>query len=140
MPNRINLAEVFAEIEMLYVQLKRHSFAATANIAYLKACLANLAQTFANTTVDSQGFLWQRMHIESAKQQKMNNNIVLSRPNKGAGVVILNKADYLSKMDVILGDMDKFLKLGDLSFDDTQRTENKLQKRFLELFKSKLTS
>ena len=55
-------------------------------------------------------------------------------------MVILNKADYLSKMDAILGDTDKFLKLGDLSFDDTQRTENKLQKRFLELFKSKLIS
>ena len=39
-----------------------------------------------------------------------------------------------------LGDTNKFLKLGDLSFDDTQRTENKLQKHFLELFKSKLIS
>ena len=117
----------------------RHSLAATANIAYLKARLADMAQTFANTTVDSQGFLWQRMHFESAEQLKMNN-VVLTRPDKGAGVVILNKADYLSKMDVILGDTDKFLKLGDLSFDDTQRTENKLQKHFLELFKSKLIS
>ena len=70
----------------------------------------------------------------------MNNDVVLTRPDKGAGVVILNKADYLSKMDAILGDIDKFLKLGDLSFDDTQRIENKLQIRFLELFKSKLIS
>ena len=44
----------------------------------------------------------------------------------------------LSKMDAILGDTDKFLELGDLSFDDTQRTESKQQKRFLELYKSKL--
>ena len=78
--------------------------------------------------------------FESAKQLKMNNDVVLNRSDKGARVVILNKADYLSKMDAILGDTDKFLKLGDLSFDDTQRTENKLQKRFLGLFKSKLIS
>ena len=43
-------------------------------------------------------------------------------------------------MEVILGDTGKFLKLGGLSFDDTERTENKLQKYFLELFKSKLIS
>ena len=70
----------------------------------------------------------------------MNNEVVITRPDKGASVVILNKVDYSSKMDAILGDTDKFLKLGDLSFDDTHRIENKLQKRFLDLFKSKLIS
>ena len=123
---------------MLYAQLKKYSLAVAANVAYLKALLADLARTFSNTTVDSQSFLLQRLHFESAKQLKINNDIVLSKPDKGAGVAILNRVDYLSKMDVILGDTDKFLKLGDLSFDDTQRIENKLQKRFLELYKSKL--
>ena len=78
--------------------------------------------------------------MNRAKRLKMNNDVVLTRPDKGAGVVILNKADYLCKMDAILWGIDNFLKLGDLSFDDTQKTENKLQKRFLELFKSKLIS
>ena len=136
----INSAEVFAEIEMLYVQLKRHSLVPTTNVAYLKARLTDLVQTFANTTVDSQSFLWQRMHFESAKQLKINNDVVLTRPDKGAGEVILNKADYLSKMDSNRGDTDRFLKLGDLSFDDTKRTENKLQKRLQELLKKKLIS
>ena len=71
------------------------------------------------------------MHFESAKQLKMNNDIVLSRPDKGAGVFILNRADYVSKMDAILEDTNKFLRLGDLSFDYTQKIENKSQKRFL---------
>ena len=91
-----NSADVFAEIELLYVQ--RHSLAPAANIAYLKARLADLAQTFAHTTVDSQSFLWQKVHFESAKQLKMNNDIVLTRPDKDAGVDILNRADYVSKM------------------------------------------
>ena len=42
----------------------------------------------------------------------MNTDIVLTRPNKGAGVVILNGADYVRKMDAVLGDTSKFLKLG----------------------------
>ena len=37
-------------------------------------------------------------------------------------------------MAIILDDTTKFLKIGDLSFDDTHKLEIKLQKRFLELF------
>ena len=83
-----------------------------------------MAQSFVNTTVDSQSFLWQKVHFESVKQLKMNTDIVLTRPDKGAVMIILNRADYISKIDAILGDSSKFLKLGDLSFDDTQKLEN----------------
>ena len=131
-----NSAAVLAKIELLYLQLKRHSLAPVGNIAYVKACLADLAQSFVNTKVDSQSFLWQKVHFESAKQFKMNTDIVLIKPDKGAGVVILNRTDYVNKMDAILEDTNKFLKLGDLYFDDTQKLENKLQKRF-ELFRRK---
>ena len=140
LPRGTNSADVFAKIESLYVKLKRHSLAPAANIAYLNVCLADLAQTFVNTTVDSQSFLWQEVHFESAKQLKINNDIVLTRPDKATGVVILNRADYVSKMDAIMEDTNKFLKLGDLSFDDSQKIENKQQKRFLGLFRSKLIS
>ena len=129
-----NSAAVFAEIELLYLQLRRHSLAPAGNIAYLKA------QSFVNTSVDSQSFLWQKVHFESANQLKMNTDIVLTRPDKGAGVVVLNRADYASKMDAILEDTYKFLKLVDLSFDDTQKLENILQKRFLKLFRRKFIS
>ena len=53
---------------------------------------------------------------------------------------LLNRADYIGKVNAILEDTNKFLKLGDLSFDDTQKLENKLQKRFLELFRRKFIS
>ena len=132
-----NSAAVFAEMELLYLQLRRHSLAPAGNVAYLKSCLADLAQSFVNNSVDSQGFLWQKVHFETAKQLKMNTNIILTRSDKGAGVVVLNRGDYVSKMDAILEDANKFLKIGDLTFDDTQKLENKLQKHFLELFRRK---
>ena len=94
--------------------------------------MADLAQSFVYTSVDSHSFLWQKVDFESAKQLKINTDIVLSKPDKGAGDVILNRADYIRKMNAILDDTNKFLKLRDLSFDDTQKLENKLQKRFLE--------
>ena len=55
-PPGTNSASVFAEIELLYMQLNRHSLAPAGNITYLKAPLADLAQSFINTTVDSQSF------------------------------------------------------------------------------------
>ena len=136
----INSASAFVEFELLYLQLMKHSPLSPCNVAYLKARLADLAQCFVNTPVDSRRFLWQKIHFESAKQLRQNTDILLTKPDKGAGVIILNRADYISKMNAILDDTNKFLKLGDLSFDDTQKLENKLQKHFLELFKRKFIS
>ena len=67
-PRGTNSAAVFAEIELLYLQLRKHSLASAGNIAYLKVRPADLAQFFVNTSVDSQSFLWQKVHFESTKQ------------------------------------------------------------------------
>ena len=42
-------------------------------------------------------------------------------------------------MATILDNTIEFLKIGDLSFDDTRKLEIELQKWFLELFKKKLS-
>ena len=129
-PRSTNSAAVFAEFELFFFQLRWHSPAPSCNIVYLKARLADLTQFFVNTPVDSHRFLWQKIHFESAKQLKMNTYIILTKPDKGAGVVILNRADYIGKINSILEDTDKFLKLRDLSCDDSQKLENKRQKCF----------
>ena len=41
----------------------RHSLALATDIAYLKARLADLAKTLANTMVNSQSFLWKKVHF-----------------------------------------------------------------------------
>ena len=55
-PRCTSSAAVFAEIELLYLQLRRHSLAPSGNIAYLKARLTDLAQSFVNTSVDCHSF------------------------------------------------------------------------------------
>ena len=37
-----------------------------------------------------------------------NKEIIVTGPDKGSGVVIMNKADYIKKMEEILGDSTKF--------------------------------
>ena len=89
------------------------------SLTYLKTRLADLAHGFADTTVVSKEFLWQRNHFEVANGLKHTSDILLTRPDKGAGVVILNRTDYITKMVAILNDSTKFLKLGHLSHDDS---------------------
>ena len=49
----------------------------------------------ANKTACTQRY--QKIHFESAKQLRRNTDILLTKPNKGAGVVILSRADYIDK-------------------------------------------
>jgi len=46
----------------------------------------------------------QEAHISFCK----DNSIIVTKPDKGKGVVVLNRTDYVSKMDDILSDASKF--------------------------------
>ena len=80
------------------------------------------------------------MLTEVAKCLKQNSDILITRRNKGVGIMILNHTDYITIMDTILDDTTKFLKIGDLSFDNTHKLKIKLRKPFLKLFKKKFIS
>ena len=100
---------IFSEFELLFFQLLKLSPVSQQNLSYLKTHLAHVANRFINTTVNSNGFLWQKNHFEVAKCLKWNSDIPITRPDKGAGIVILNFTDYISKMATILDDTTKFL-------------------------------
>ena len=124
----------FTEFEMLFFQLNKHSqLLLLINLQYLKAHLKDQAQKWVNSPVDSKGFFWQKNPFETAKQLKTNTNIYFTRSDKGAGVVILNRSDYIDQMYVILDDV-KFHKLGYLSCDDTLKMQVKIQKQFLQSY------
>ena len=60
--------------------------------------------------------------------------MVILRPDKGQGVVIMDKNDYIEKMLNILSDTTKFKKLGDCgSHDGTARIERSLQEALRKL-------
>ena len=70
-----------------------------------------------------------------------NNSIIISRPDKGNGVVILSRADYVSKVNSILCDASKFNSLDIDALDICLKKESNLV-RFLRdtLLKRKLIS
>ena len=70
--------------------------------------------------------------IQAARYLRCNENIRITKPDKGSGVVIMNKSDYISKMNFILQDNSKFENLGpSFKFDNTAKIEAHIQRRLL---------
>ena len=74
---------------------------------------------------------------QAIKSLRRNEKILITRPDKGSGVVILYKSDYITKMGNILNDASKFECLGSAAMADRTATiETKLQNRLPELLYS----
>ena len=67
------------------------------------------------------------------KKLRNNNNILIIKPDKGNGVVIVDRIYYMSSMYEVVNDTSNFLKLRS---DPTIYRENKLQ-RFLRSLNNK---
>ena len=113
---------------------------------FLKTVLVNLrrdkdlAHAYAGTAVSSWESDWRSEHFRSLKSLR-NNNSIITWPNNGSGVVILDYQCYVDKMMSILGDTSKFLRLGPVdSFDHTTSIETEFQRRLVELVKRGLLS
>ena len=69
-----------------------------------------------------------------------DKSIVITRPDKGNGVVILDKGDYTGKVETILSDTSKFRKLNCDLFKLTIRKEDRLKNLLKKLRKAKKIS
>ena len=107
-PKSVNREEVFAEFEILYAQLARHKPISSNELNVLKAKLSDLAHAYCGTPVDLGVFSMHKDHFQAIKSLRSNEQILITKPDKGSGVVILNKSDYIQKMGYILDDKTKF--------------------------------
>ena len=80
-----------------------------------------------------------RKCVSAIKSLRSNSNNLITKPDKESGVVILNRTDYIKKMNSILEDKTKFLTLGPSSEkDNTSNIESRIQRRLLQLPKNDL--
>ena len=135
-PKSICREEVFAEFELLWAQLDHHRALPENEQSSLKARLTDLAHLYCGEEINSRDFAFHGECFRALNSLHSNENIVITKPDKGSGVVIPNKNDFIDKMQVILDDPSKFVKLGPASSNDKiANIESKLLKRLLELFK-----
>ncbi|XP_066974222.1 uncharacterized protein [Macrobrachium rosenbergii] len=70
------------------------------------------------------------------KSLAKNKDITITRPDKGKRVVILNKDDYITKVETVLNDNTKFQKLGTPEFSTLFKIEDRIN-QFLKSLKDR---
>ena len=96
----------------------------------VKTKISNLAHSYVNSYKPTLHALKKHPIL---KRLANNKDIVILRPDKGSGTVILNRDEYIKKLSDIISDTSKFKKL---SADPTLLREGQLQ-RFLRKLKNK---
>ena len=96
----------------------------------LKTKMSHLANSYVNAYKPTKNSL--KKH-KTLKRLRENKDIVILRPDKGCGTVILDQEEFVKKIYAIINDTSKFKKL---SSDPTILREGQLQ-RFLRTLKNK---
>ena len=126
-PPSIRKENILAEFELVWQQLARVKLPKEREME-CKAALSGLAHRFANCKVDRTGFRLNREHMNAIKNLKKRSDVIITKPDKGNGVVLLKRSDYVDKMEVILNDTSKFLHIGTADANDrTVQIERALQ-------------
>ena len=138
LPPRYLCKEIFAEFESLWAQLLHYSASSVEQRTALKAGLADLAHLYCDSTIVSRDFTMHKERFRAISRLRKSDDIIITKPDKGSGVVLLSKSDYIDKMNEIL-DQSKFKRLGPVSCNDnTASFESRLSKRLLNLVKADL--
>ena len=129
-PKKLCKEEIQAEFEFCWGQLTDTPSVSEQRREECRSALASLAHKYANSSVDKSGFVLDKEHMAALKNLKRNDGIVILRPDKGNGVVVMNKQEYIDKMNDILSQKDRFQKIGDVEKNDNTL----LQERALQAF------
>lgn len=75
----------------------------------------------------------QRDDLSILRKLGRNKDLVFCNPDKGRGVVILNRCDYINKMNIILSDREKFEAVQEDKYKLSLRLEDKLNRKLRTL-------
>ena len=134
----VTVSAMLAEFESLWAQLLHHSASSAEQRTALKARLVDLARLHCDSTIDSRDFTMHKECFRAINRLQKNDSIIITKPDKGYGVVLSNKSDYVDRINEILDDQSKFKRLGPVSSNNTASIESRLQKRLLDLIKGDL--
>ena len=106
-PSKPNDVQVETHFECFYDQLRTLTPMDSDSVGWFKSRLVDLSHQYRRTPV-RQGCLLSKQHIKALNDLKRDDNIMILPPDKGTGVVVLNRDDYVKKMKDILSDTSKF--------------------------------
>ena len=97
-PTNIKREEVFAEFEILFAQLLHHKPKSIDKLSLLKAKLNESAHSFCCCPIDVTKFPFDSNCLQAIKSLRSNKHILITKPDKSSGVVILNRSKYDKKL------------------------------------------
>ncbi|KAF6777482.1 hypothetical protein AHF37_03046 [Paragonimus kellicotti] len=128
--------ELEVQFENLFGQTQDLTPRSLDDLELFKTTLVNCCQLYCKRTSRQRGPLTKE-HMDSLKMLQQNPDILLSRPDKGAGIVILNRSDYIEKLNDILADQTKFRRVAN-ERDKTEYAEQQITKCLKSLKDEKL--
>ena len=124
-PRKPSQVEVDAQFESFYRQLPIDHSNPSSDLVKLKSDLVSASKTFSSARLPPS--ILGKDHISALRSLKTDDSVVITRPDKGDGVVVLDRSDYVSRVSHVLSDNSKFC------FDDTQTdSTSQLQKDVIQ--------
>ena len=124
-PKRSKQTEIDAAFEDLFLNLAKLKPSPSADLPLLKATLVSCAKKYGKSKIERSSLL--PVHLDALNNLKNNADIVISKPDKGSGVVIMDRKDYVEKMTKLIDDPTKF-QLDNTQKDTSIQTQKKLKK------------
>ena len=104
------------------------------NLGKTQQIIQNIAHKFYSSNKVNWFPFFKQDDYNILKRLSKKKNLVICRPDKGRGIVLLNHSDYIQKMEDILSDGSKFTFVGPPSYNTIFKTEDKIN-RTLKQFK-----
>ena len=111
-PGKLNYADYCAGFERLFVDIKNNASLSEYNLDVVKTQLKEAALSSFNEHNKSPNRYsnLSKEEFECLKTLSNNKNIIIQKSDKGNAVVILNRSDYVDRMNEMLSDSSKFQK------------------------------
>ena len=134
---KLNYFRYFLAFENLYKTLTNHPQYNENNNPPLKSTIKSIACRYFYNFKPYKVFspIFNRSDIKTLRDLSNDNTIIICKPDKGNGIVILNKQDYITKMHDILNDRRKFKKIDTDQLLYTLRLEDRLNRAIRQLKK-----
>ncbi|XP_046860954.1 uncharacterized protein LOC124454192 [Xenia sp. Carnegie-2017] len=127
-PKKLNICTFLTPFEKLYNRLKRESVNESSGFFpdSIKCKLKDIAHS-GFRSYSPPPFLYSQEDLNILNNLKNDRTILITKPDKGNGIVILNKDDYTKKMDTLLSDTTKFQPLNGDPVKVTLQRENQVK-------------
>ena len=135
LPNyKPNFAKFFLPFELFYNcirSLPHHN-----DLEKTQQFLHNVAHKAYSNNSSNWFPFFKQSDFDILKKLSKNKDLVICRPDKGKGIVLLNRNDYIQKMENILSDNSKFTFVGSPVFSTIFRMEDKINRTLKQLKKN----